>query len=151
MFSQKGQYFAPYRLVIGAAIGSMILLIILGVVSYFEGLKETLAYETIVSGIKSAVASPNGMVVKKPNVFIKSSTFSKKFFAEVSGLEKDCIILQAPESGVVYLKEQPLEMIVVEKGVAINLYFKCCMQTNAECEMKCWISFAEELKSGCQS
>ena len=153
MFSQKGQYFAPYRLVLGAAIGSMILLIILGVVSYFESLKETLTYETIVSGIKSAVASPNGMVVKKPNVFIKSSTFSKRFFAEVAGVEEECIILQAPDSGVVHLIENAIQAIVVEKGVAINLYFKCCMQTNGDedCEMECWISFAEKLEGGCES
>lgn len=145
--NEKGQEFVGFRLMIGVFIAFFILIIILGALNYFEGLKTEIVQQAMHSGINSAKSSPNGLVVKKPNVAFKSTVFTKRYFSAISGLPEECIELQGRDDGIVYVRNEGRQL-VVEQDLTDNAYFRCvtCDHEDAfnsdceECEINCLVS-----------
>jgi hypothetical protein len=145
--NEKGQEFIGFRLMIGVIIAFFILVIIMSALSYFEGLKTQIVQDVMHSGINSAKSSPNGMVVKKPNVAFKPAVFTQRYFSVISGLPQECIELQGRDDGIVYVQNNGREL-VIEKDLSDNLYFRCvtCTHEDAfnsdceECEINCFVS-----------
>ena len=147
VLNEKGQEFIGFRLMIGMFIAFFILVIILASLSYFEGLKVQIVSDAMHSGINSAKSSPNGKVIRKPEIAFKSTVFTKRYFSAISGVSEDCIELIGREDDIIFVAQEG-KHLVVGQDLTENAYFRCvtCGHEEAfnsdceECEVNCWVS-----------
>ena len=142
--NESGQEFIGFRLMIGVFIAFFILVIILSALNYFEGLKTQIVQDAMHSGINSAKSSPNGMVVKKPNLAFKSTVLTQRYFSAISGLPQECIELKGREDGIVYVQNDGREL-VIEQDLSDNAYFRFVPRGHedsleSDCEIYCIVS-----------
>ena len=148
--NQKGQAFAGYRLIISAFIAFFILLIIIGAINYFESLRTRTTHESLYTGLNAAKEAPNGLSVKKSNVFFSSgSAYTKYFFSAQSGLPEDCIELMAFETQAIDVS--PGGALTFNNAITVNVYFRCFLKNIAEaqgiyndCDIYCQVSLGDE-------
>lgn len=92
MFSEKGQAFEPFKLLIGAIFALLVLVIILGSINYFQGLSTTVSRDRLIIGLKNAVNLHNGetLLVAKLQ-FNSGDSFSSKGLSNIMGIQSECI------------------------------------------------------------
>lgn len=143
--NERGQEFAPFELFIGAIMALLILVIILGVVSYLNDLRFQASFEQFVQGFQSASNSPNGDIVKVENIAFSERTISSRYLSEQSQIVEECISFQSIEdsdiqttnSSVSILKE--LETTVFIQCLTSSLYGK------SSCNISCLVSFGKDI------
>jgi len=96
--NQKGQEFEVFNLLIGAVLALAILVIIVSIINYFEGIKVDSSRQAIEQKVKNAAQSPDGSVfVVREVVVPEHQSFSSKYFAEeVLNLNEECIEFDYP-------------------------------------------------------
>lgn len=146
----SGQMFAGFRLILGALIAFFILIIIFGALTQFERIKSEIAFDALTSGLNSAKASPNGDIIKKPNIFFSEATFTKRFFFLKSGVKEECLELVVEESPLIHLLDE--ETIKIEGQLYSDAFFSCALcsppalKICRQCQMLCWVSLGKDLK-----
>ena len=147
--NKKGQAFAIYKLLIGAIIALLILIIIIGAINYLEGLKFDISRQRFVTGLKQAVKQPNKDVLKIENVIFKKGDF----YSTVSlGREmmlneewgKECIELDAADTTAFDLES---DKITIREEIITTVYIQCRTTDCAyDCEICCIVSFGKPIE-----
>ncbi len=96
--NQKGQEFEVFNILIGAVLALAILVIIVSIINYFEGIKVDSSRQAIEKKVENAAQSPDGSVfVVRDIVVPQNQSFSSKYFAEeVLNLDERCIEFDFP-------------------------------------------------------
>jgi len=143
MVSEKGQAFAPFRMLIGAIMALLILVIIIGAIDYFDGLRVTISRQRFYDGLDNAINQPNeGILVVNTLQFMKGTTFSGRILGRNANLGEDCVefVDNSSPSMVVDSGEQ---LISIKETVLTDVFMRC--ETNVgSCEVYCDISFGDE-------
>lgn len=137
--------FEGYRLIIGAVMAIMILVIILGMVTFLQDIQLQISQERMYDGLKTAKKTPDGSVVIRENLQIaKGQSYSQRAFANQINLDSDCLEIEAKYS-IAYelLDTGTLNVTTYLKNT--NVYFKCFMDvTDDACDVSCVVSFGKE-------
>lgn len=151
--NNQGQAFDVFRLLIGAAIGLAILIIIISIINYLETWKIDVSKKLLAEGLDNAVQTPNGEVVVRKNLtFQKGQVFSAKGLASSAGIEEECIELQSSSMSAFSL--QGGQFLELRSGILSNVFYQCfqsCPPTvqscpPTDCRPYCIVSFGKELK-----
>ncbi|MCR4335368.1 MAG: hypothetical protein NUV57_02415 [archaeon] len=141
MFSQKGQTFAPFRLLIGAIMALLVLVIIVSAINYFQDLRFNVSQQKFFNGLSNAINQPNSSVLIVEDVqFRKESIYSSNGFSKVSGIEPECITFMETDSLGIEVEDQ---VIKFNQNILTNVYYKCEIPNNGICEISCEIAFNE--------
>ena len=147
---QRGQSFEAFRVLIAMVIALAVLVIILGVISYFDSLRQKVSYDTLYSSWKSAVDSPNNEVVRVPGLFFtKGTRFSKTQFSRQVSLDNECIVFDADTSLGYSFDGDALE---VTSSILGAIYMQCNVNNtvgassgSGGCFAYCLISFGKAI------
>ncbi len=140
-FGARGQAFDTYRLLLGAIMGLLVLLIILGAVSYFEGLRVDVSRQRFFDGLKNAANQPNGDTLELGGIyFLKDSRFSSKTLARNIGLAEECVAFS--DNGAPGFTIGP-ELAKVDEQLVASVFVRCETNYSGACEIGCEISFGE--------
>lgn len=141
--NNKGQMFAGYRLLIGAIIALLILIIIVGAINYIDRLKFDISKQRLYTGIKNGVKQPNEDVLVVEDIILAESIYSQDSLGDIGGINGECIEINAIDNEAFNLSD---ETIMITKDVRTSVYIQC--STNYcpdDCETCCLISFGEEI------
>ena len=121
--NQGGQSFTIFKMLISVIFVFFILAIILGAITYFDGLRLGISRQKVVDAMKNAVRQPNGDVITIQNVSLeKGYAFSSRNFAEETGIGKECITLDAARlSGI----ESNGSIVKLTNGFSGDIYVQC--------------------------
>ncbi len=142
MIEERGQAFDAYRLLIGAVMGMLILVIIVSAITYFEDLRLEVSKQRFYDGLDNAVAQPNGEKLFVDSLVLKEGErFSSSQLASYMGLEDECVLFGDSGSGAFSGDD---ELVVVETYVLASMNIVC--ETNFDspscsCDVCCTISF----------
>ena len=144
----RGQSFEAFRVLIAMVIALAILVIILGVINYFDALRQTVSYDTLNSSWKSAYDSPNGKVTRVSGLFFSKDTrFSRTQFAKQVSLDNECITFDA-DTTLGYAFDQ--DAVVVTNSTIGAIYMQCATDNivgaaGSNCNAYCLISFGKPI------
>jgi len=141
----RGQVFAPYRLVIGAVMGLLIMLIVVGAIDYFTNLKFDISTQQLFDGFGQAIEAHDNSIVVKEDLSLEPGSFAAVSFAEQYNIPKECIEFQS--SGISsYSIPSGGKEIILNNAVYTTVYFKCGpdFAMPSECEFYCIISFGKK-------
>jgi hypothetical protein len=150
--NQKGQSFEAYRVLIAAVIAIAVLVIIMGVIQYFDTLRNKVSLDTINASWKSAVDSPNGKIIRVSDLsFTIDTVFSRPQFSKQVNLEPECIAFDAERAAGYYLVDDDPEKphVKVVSNVLGNVFMQCDSENfigtsdSAACYAYCLISFGK--------
>ncbi|MDO8627867.1 MAG: hypothetical protein Q7K42_05350 [Candidatus Diapherotrites archaeon] len=146
--NSRGQEFESFELMIGMIIAFFILLIILGAITYFDGLKSNISQETMVESFKAAYNSPNADVILRRDLIIKQGAYSRNLFSNATGLPNECIQFVFPEFYSVLSLSDSGNTLFVDGDLTENVYFQCVNQSNDKslqgCEISCYVSLGHD-------
>ena len=92
MLYEKGQAFEPFKMLIGAVFALLVLVIILGAVSYFDDLDYQISMNRFSTGLNQAVKLHDGSILTIEELkFPDDTSFSSKGIGNVVGLDEGCI------------------------------------------------------------
>ena len=140
---EKGQSFAVFKLLIGAILAMMILIIIYGAISYLDTLKLIIDQQRFFATLKDATSQPNGRVIVAGNIYFNNTIYTRKTLSEQMGMDNaDCIELDALTNEIFVLED---DYISIERKYSTNVYVKCEASGAypAECGFGCFISFGK--------
>ena len=138
---QRGQSFAIFKLLIGAIVALAILVIIVGVINYFENLRVQISEKRLVDGLISAANAPGELVVAEKLTFEKSLSFSRRFFSTRINVEQECIELDSLQGSSVIINP---ESVSFNSGIQIDVFFKCSADSfSSFCPLSCAVSFGK--------
>ncbi|AJF60221.1 MAG: hypothetical protein J4224_03670 [Candidatus Diapherotrites archaeon] len=145
---EKGQ-FEPFKMMIGAIVALLILLIILGAIRSFEEFKINVSKERFLEGLENAVQQPNNDILVVENLlFDKGTVYTKDFLARRTGLEGQCVEILAPSSSSFTVDSQ---RILVNYRIETNFYAQCTTNLDpasfcdSTCEICCKFSFSKPI------
>ncbi len=140
-FEDAAQVFEPFKLLVAAVMALTILVIIIGAINYFEGLRLEISKERFFDGLFNAVKQPNGdyLVISEVQ-FNRGDSFSSSGIAKALNLPADCVSFKAHDS--VAISSSP-DLVVFNESVMSNVYVSCDEGTTTDCEISCLISFEE--------
>lgn len=147
--NESGQGFSVFRLLIGAIMGLMILLIILGITNYFEQMRLNLGVQKVNQSFLTAANKHNGTVIKLENVELPAGTeFSSLSFSNGSGVEKNCIRITGMETPDIVYSSIASGGYSVKIGhyAMLSIYFRCETSATADCEVYCTVSLNKKLE-----
>ncbi len=146
---ERGQSFEAFRVLIAMVIALAVLVIILGVIGYFDLVRQKVSYDTLYSSWKSAVDSPNNEVVPVKGLFFtKGTRFSKTQFSRQVSLDNECMAFEA-DTSIGYSFEG--EAIEVTSSILGSIYMQCNIDNtvgavgNSSCFVYCLISFGKAI------
>lgn len=136
--------FEGYRLIIGAVMAIMILVIILGMVTYLQDIQLQISQERMYDGLKAAKKTPDGSVVIREKLLItKGQSYSKNSFANQINLDSECLTIESKDSIAYELLDTGT--LNIHTQLQTNVYFKCFMDvTDDDCDVSCVVSFGKE-------
>lgn len=141
--------FWPFRLLIAALMTFVVLVLIIGAINYFNGLKVQVSMERLASGFDNAWGAittpdkPEKGLKKEENLTIPETTISSEFFARRFNLKRECIEFQAITKSPFKVSSSGLSVKVKQESVT-NVYFLCVYENDPECEERCYISFGKK-------
>ncbi|GEM_PF-4955484 len=147
---QRGQAFPPFHFLISAVLGLAILVIILGIIAYFESVRFGLSQERFTQAVDRALANPTGETISEEKVLFRGGeSFSSRTFASPRGMDDSCFELQARETGFVVLESASL--VKIQKNTELDVFYQCFTRTEcaasalaSACDKCCIISFGKE-------
>ncbi|MFH1256097.1 MAG: hypothetical protein V1494_02280 [Candidatus Diapherotrites archaeon] len=144
--NEKGQAFASMRLLIGAVMGLLILVIIISAISYFENLEIDISVKRVNDGFANAVKQPDGSILEVGDAVLLGQTFSSSGISKKMGIESDCVEL--------YSRGSPaFEEITAEKAIEVrqrvktSVYVRCETDPpfGSDCPIGCTVSFGKPI------
>ena len=138
--NQRGQAFEAYKLLIGAILALLILLIILGAIQQLRGLEDKISHNKLVQAAQSARKQPNGQVLKVEDIVLKEGGYTNESFAEKMNLDPTCISLDS--YGHAFAGSPP-ESVLVNYRVLASVFFRCEVANTQDCEVECEIKFGK--------
>lgn len=143
MFSnEKGQAFEPFKMLIGAIIALLILVIIMTSISYFENLEDTISHNKLYRGFVNAVNQPNGSVLLIRNLQFKEGyLYTNNGIGETMGIDSSCVEFIDNDISSVTVSS---ESVRINDGMIANVYVRCNVSFDYDCEIICEISFVED-------
>ena len=148
MHSEKGQAFEPFKMLIGAVMAMLVLVIIISAVTYFQQLDTDISKKRFFDGVKNAVNQPNGDVLVIEDLqFVKDTQYSSRSIAGLVGLPSACI--EFIDNGLLNYDVSP-GLIKINQAVVTDVHVQCnpkdqCAES-AICEVCCGISFEAEIE-----
>ncbi|MFH1240230.1 MAG: hypothetical protein V1672_03355 [Candidatus Diapherotrites archaeon] len=138
--NKTGQMFEGYRLIIGAIMAIMILVIILGMITYLQNIQMQISQERMYDGLKAAKKTPDGSVVVRENlIFTDGQSYSQNSFANQINLASECVTIQSKDSSAYELLATGT--LNINTYQTTNVYFKCFM--GGDCDITCVVSFGK--------
>lgn len=144
--NQRGQEFSAFRLLVEAVMVVFILTIIMVAIGQIDEIRENVSKRQVLTGFDKAVKSPDGSVIVEENLVLsKGSAYSRRAFSSrVVGLSPECVEITARESpGFLLAGDAAVEMATM---VQANVYYQCVTANDAECEIRCTVSFGKEIE-----
>jgi len=146
--NQKGQEGAGFRLLIEAVLVVFILVIILGVISQVDEWRWKVSERRLFEGFTNSLDSPDGSVIYEKDIVLKDgSMYSSSAFANtVSGIDSDCIKIEASDSTAFAVSND--KVIQIRTLIQTDLYYKCFpghLIGVSNCRDYCIISFGKDL------
>ncbi len=143
MLNSKGQMFEGYRLLIGAIMAIMILVIILGMITYLQDIQLQISQERMNDGLKAAKKTPDGSVVVRDHLLIaESQSYSKKAFANQINLDAECLEIQSKDSIAYEILDTGT--LNIHTQLQTSVYFSCVMSDDDDCDITCVVSFGKK-------
>ena len=141
-FSQKGQAFEPFKLLIGAVMALAVLVIIIGAINYFEGLSVDVSRQRFSEGLQNAVRQPNGSPLLIENLkFQRDASFSSGGIGKLIGIPEDCVSFTDPGAKVFEVTDSKL--ITVHETVLTSVLVRCDIDKPPSCRVGCEITFGD--------
>ncbi|MEK6957651.1 MAG: hypothetical protein AABW99_01590 [archaeon] len=149
--NSSAQAFEVYRLLIGAIIALLILVIIVGAINYFDNLTIDVSRQRFFSGLSNAVDQPNGESLMIENVvFRRGEAFTSRALALQMGIGENCIEFAGSDSSGISMGDG---IVTVKEKLKTDVFVKC--ETNSQdnpamavpsgCEIACEIGFGEPI------
>src|SRR3989344_1411113 len=133
--NERGQAFDAYRLLICGIMGLAVLLIILGAINYFEGLRVDVSRQRFFDGLGNAVNQPNGELLEMSGLyFAKGERFSSLSLAKQTGIEEQC--LEFIDNGGLSFDVEP-GLVKVNDYILADVEAKCSTNQIASCASGC--------------
>lgn len=142
---KKGQAFAVYKLLIGAIIALLILIIIIGAINYLEGLKFDISRQRFVTGLQQAVGQPNEDIFKIENVMFREGViYSTASLGRVMSLNEECIELDCAETAAFDLEG---DAVRIKQEILTSVYIQCrTTDCVTDCDICCIVSFGKVIE-----
>ena len=147
----RGQEFSGFRLLIDAILVLMILVVIMGILGWVEGLRFQMSEQRLFDGFSKAVSSPNGKVVLEKNISIREGIIFLTGTFERPGIEKQCIEFDALDVRAFVLSNNKRQLEVTS-NMLVDMYYRCIRNLDgtgciAECDTCCEVSFGKEFET----
>ena len=145
-----GQEFSGFRLLIDAILVLMILVVIMGILGWVEGLRFQMSEQRLSDGFSKAVNSPNGKIVLEKNLSLRAGlSYIAGGFADRASLEKQCVKFDALDVRAFALSSNQSQ-IDITNNMVVDMYYRCIRnlegdKCDAACDICCEISFGKEL------
>ncbi len=145
MFNEKGIETIGFEIIVGVTIAFFILLIVLGAINYFEGLRYQVSSQLFVDGLKAAINSPNGKIVEKSNIGLKAGKYSTRFLSLQTGLQEKCLRFKPASSKNVEVSSDS-SLVELKQDFTSKVYYRCFTKgfedsfEPFDCEISCYIS-----------
>jgi hypothetical protein len=139
---QKGQESAVFKLLISAIIALSILVIIVGVISFFDNLKLEISEKRLIDAIVSAANAPGQSIVAKKLSFSEETSYSALAFARKINIEESCIefVNSTPTFQI------SADRMTVKQNIQADVFFQCESNSgNLQCPLFCQISFGSRI------
>ena len=137
----KAQAFAPFRMLIGAVMALLILVIIIGAINYFEDLRVNVSRQRFYDGLNNAINQPNETILRVEDAqFTEGTTFSTLGLSKRSGLESECIEFIDTDSPTFLVED---DLLTIKENVLTDIFIKCETE-NGSCVIFCELSFGAD-------
>lgn len=137
----RGQVFEPFKMLIGAVMALTILVIIIGAINYFDGLRAEVSKQRFYDGLSNAVKQPNGETLVIEEIqFQRGDSFSASALARRLNLEEGCVEFSSSDSRAI---SSDLALATINENIISNVYATCDVGGFSGCEISCEISFVE--------
>lgn len=144
--NSRGQMFESYRLLIGAIIALVILMMIISGINYVMDIKYRVSYERFFIGVENAAKTPNRTVVLVDNLsFAEGTIISKKAISKRFTLSEDCIEFQKPDHyGSIADVDGGYEF---KTPLVIDIYMQCKIDNSCDrAPIRCLVSFIKKIE-----
>ncbi len=128
-----------------AVLGLSILVIILGIITYFENYKYQLSQERFYATLKSAMNTPTSELLKEKKVLFKGGEiYSSQMFEKVYSIPSECFSVQSPMTQLV--KTIGTNSVQILQPTQLDVFYRCDPAgiCPAGCNTCCTISFGRE-------
>ena len=124
--NSKGQMFAGYRLLIGAILAGLILIIIVGVIQNIDQIKFQIGETQLYEGLNSAIQIPDGatQIVKEDLSFQPNYAFSAEAFSLQSKIPAECIAISSSDSSAFNVSSNS-QIIEITTSIITDVYYIC--------------------------
>jgi hypothetical protein len=139
----KGQGTESFRLLIAAIMGLMILLIVLGIIDYFNTKKFEISMERFYGGLGTASQTPNGTLIELNELYFLPTVITRNYLAGRYNLPEECVVLDAKSSSDLVLAPSG-KSISIKNVVQTNAFFRCTPQ-EAGCQIYCIVSLGKRI------
>ncbi len=139
-FSQRGQAFDAFNLLIGSILALLILMIILGAVQQLQGLEDKISYDKLIQAAQSARKQPNGQALKVEDIILKEGGYTNASFAEKMNLDASCVTVESDAPA--FTSNAPTAVLVNQRILA-SVYLRCSIANTPDCEVECQIKFGK--------
>jgi len=138
---EKGQEFEPFRMLIAAVMALVVLMIIIGAINYFNGLRVNVSKQRFYDGLENAVRQPNGQPFKIENLqFLRGDAFSAKGLGNIMGLPEGCVSFV--DKGTPAVEVGPSSATILQEMIG-EVIAVCSPGTTCEVECEITIQPAE--------
>lgn len=128
----------------------MILVIILGILSWVDGIRREVSEKRVFEGFEKAVRSPDGSIIFEDDlVLAPGSAFSSRTFSSmIIGMVPECVELQTNTSSA--FSEFDGRIVEVNTLITTGIYYRCerIYDPDHDCETTCLVSFGKEIEIG---
>lgn len=144
---QSGE-FEPFKMLIGAIMALLVLVIILSAIEFFENFQVTISTERFYTGLSTAVKQPNGKTLKMENLqFAPNTILTTSSVSRSVGLSEECLEFVAPQNRSSIISNNP-SSIHVTTQLELDAFAVCYTNEFNEfpdtCQVGCRVGFGVE-------
>lgn len=134
--------FEIFRMLIGAIIALLILVIIVTSITYFGNLEIEISKQRLIDGLEKVVKQPNAdSLVVSGIIFPQDAAYPASALAEIIGIGRDCVLVQSGGGAF----EDGVNIVTAKQRVKADVYMKC--ETGSEpCPVSCTVSFGKDIE-----
>ncbi|MFH1224846.1 MAG: hypothetical protein V1676_03505 [Candidatus Diapherotrites archaeon] len=134
--------FEIFRMLIGAIIALLILLIIVTSITYFSNLEIEISNQRFIDGLGKVVRQPNADTLLISGVtFPQGAAYTASSLGGIMGIDRECVLVQSQGGAF----EDGLNIVTVKQRVKADVYMKC-ETGSAGCPVSCTVSFGKDIK-----
>lgn len=134
--------FEPFKMLIGAIMALVVLVIILAAIEFFNTFNASVSTELFYTGLRNAIEQPNGKTLVIKNLRFESGTvFTASSVSRQVGLATECLYFKLPPG----TSQTSVQM---ENSVEINAFSVCytnesteCDSFDSSCQVCCYVGF----------